>query len=288
MRLATERRTTSRGFIWASIDGGMTSGGATGTGDLVPRPEPLEGAVAPKPDPEQLRAARLAELARGRLQVGMLADDLVARGRHLVSEARIGLEEGGATTLYVAVGFLRWIDEEGEERLAPLVLYPARLELDRRRRTLRLRRIDDEDPVGNVTLREKVRSDHGLDLSILDALPQDDAGIDVPAVLTTVREAIRQLPRWEVLEEAHVGLFTFTKFLMWRDLRDHQDALLESDVVSRIAATKITPSQTIESVAPEELDAKVDAATLPMVVGASPARRSQPSVVDKSAAGVET
>jgi serine/threonine protein kinase len=245
--------------------------------DLVPRPEPLEGAVATKPDPEQLRAARAAELARGRLQTGMLADDLFARGRHLVSEARLGLEEGGATTLYVAVGLLRWIDPEGDQRLAPLVLYPARLELDRRRRALRLRRIDDEDPVGNVTLREKVRRDHGLDLSILDAPPQDEAGIDVRALLTAVREAIRPLPRWEVLDEAHVGLFTFTKFLMWRDLRDHQEALLESDVVSRIAATKTTPAApdgVVEGVAPEQLDAQIDPATLPFVVDADATQTS--------------
>ncbi|MBX3470658.1 MAG: DUF4011 domain-containing protein, partial [Planctomycetes bacterium] len=226
--------------------------------DLVPRPA---GAARPADvDPAAVQAARRADLARGRLHVGLLADDLLARGRHLLREARTGQEEGGVTTLYVAVGLLRWVDEEGAPRLAPLVLYPAALELDRRLGALRLRRLVDEDPLGNVTLREKVRQDHGLDLSVLDAPPTDEHGLDVPALLGAVREAIRQRPGWEVLDEAHLGLFTFRKFLMWRDLAEHQAALLSSDAVRRIAA--VDGPAALAAAA----GAEVDAATLPLVV----------------------
>ena len=93
-----------------------------------------------------------------------------------------------------------------------------------------------DEPLGNVTLAEKLKLDYGLDASALTSLEADDNGLDVAAILRAVRKAIQSRAGWEVLEEAHAGLFTFTKFLMWKDLADNEEVLLSNPLVRHIAA----------------------------------------------------
>ena len=49
-----------------------------------------------------------------------------------------------------------------------------------------------------------------------------------------MRRAIRDFDRWDVIERAHIGLFSFTKFLMWRDLQERTDALVQNKVVAHL------------------------------------------------------
>ncbi len=91
-----------------------------------------------------------------------------------------------------------------------------------------------EEPVANVTLVEKMRRDYDVDLRALEALPEDERGLDVAAMIRAARAAVARMPRWEIREEAHLGCFTFTKFLMWKDLEENAEHLLESDVVRRL------------------------------------------------------
>ena len=60
------------------------------------------------------------------------------------------------------------------------------------------------------------------------------AVIDVAAILHIVRHAIRDFDRWDILERAQIGLFSFTKFLMWRDLQERTDALMQNKVVAHL------------------------------------------------------
>ena len=60
-----------------------------------------------------------------------------------------------------------------------------------------------------------------------------------------------------MVEEAHLGLFSFTKFLMWLDLEARRDALLQSNVVHHLAlgARESFPDQG-PFPQPERLDAE--------------------------------
>ncbi len=72
-----------------------------------------------------------------------------------------------------------------------------------------------------------------------------------------------------MLEEAHVSLFTFTKFLMWKDLEDNESVLLSNPLVRHIAASS-TSARPVngQEFHPERIDAEVPAAELPCVVNA--------------------
>lgn len=204
--------------------------------DVDPRDQRDETLTKARVDEADLVAQRRADLKRGILHAPATRDDLLGRAVELDRAARMDREEGGANTLFAAIGMLKWFESASSElpRLAPLLLVPVRLEYDRVTRRIRLRRLDEE-AVGNVTLVEKMRRDFAVDLSGLANLEADDSGVDVPALLRRARIAIQQTPRWEVLDEVHLGLFTFTKFLMWKDLETNADALLQSEVVKHLA-----------------------------------------------------
>lgn len=162
-------------------------------------------------------------------------DELDGRLLAIHTAARTGLEEGGANTLYLAVGLLQWTEDEKSERknLAPILLVPVTLQRQSVRSGFRLARHDDEAIV-NPTLLQFLKSNFELRIPGLDMLPSDEKGIDVNRVLQAFRLAVAEIRKWEVREEAHLGLFSFTKYLMWKDLQDRTDQLRGNRVVRHL------------------------------------------------------
>ncbi len=214
-------------------------------------------------------ALRVADLARDVLHAALPEDRLTKVGKELVRDARTDLEEGGVSTLYVAIGLLKWIEPgTRKERLAPLMLYPVSLKVDAARGRVTLERLPEEEPVANVTLVEKLRRDFGVDLAQLTELATDDAGLDIASILKAVRTAIQARPGFEVLEEAHIARFSFAKFLMWRDLEDNAHVLLENPVVRHVAGASAGWEDIPDPMTPERLDGEVPPNALPCVLDA--------------------
>lgn len=183
----------------------------------------------------------------------------------LYRTAKSSIEETGANLLYLSLGLLKWYETESTEqaRNAPLVLLPVQL---KRAATgsgyLYTLALSDEPLRPNVTLLEKLRTQFGIETAGLDNLPEDESGLDVRLILRNFRAAIRESNRWEVVESASLGLFSFNKFLMWRDLQDNLDRLKANRLVAHLVDR---PGQDFDS-APfpraEELDDTVTPADL--------------------------
>lgn len=206
---------------------------------LLPRPTlapAAAGAADPVGDTAELDERRRRDLEQGVVYADLTEEELWPRAVHLERTTRQDLEEGGATTLYAGLGLLRWYEapESREARLSPLYLLPVQLEFDRRGRRLRFRRLPEE-PLVNHALIEKMRRDFALDFRALTAVPADEAGLDMTALLRAAREVIQNVPRWEILDQALLGHLTFTKFLMWNDLAENAELLLQNPVVAHIA-----------------------------------------------------
>lgn len=178
------------------------------------------------------------ELQRGRLHCDHTEDDLATRLTAVFRAARTSLEETGANTLYLAVGFLKWFEtpQSQQERLAPILLLPLRLERLSMAEGFRVA-MADEDPQLNHSLLQKLERDFGLRLPGLQELPEDGTGVDVQNVLQQFRAAVVAIPRWQVLPEASIGFFSFTKHLMWLDLEERSEALRDSDLVKHLIDT---------------------------------------------------
>lgn len=178
----------------------------------------------------------LRALDARRLSATLTGKDLNVRLITLARKAKSDLQEGGANTLFLAVGFLRWkkSPEDARSYRAPLLLLPIRL--NRRSANADHRLSHHEDEVRfNATLLQFLQRDYGLRIPGLDGdLPQDASGIDVPRIFAMVRAAVRDAPGFEVVEDAAISTFSFAKFLMWKDLVDRTDDLRRNRLVAHL------------------------------------------------------
>ena len=193
---------------------------------FLPAPEPtaidevsneLPGHHLAQPGDEHPDSRGIAARHRdNRLQTNLASERLQSRLLQIYYDARTLEEEQGISTLYFAVGFLRWFeaDSSDRERYAPLVLIPV--VLDRTSAQSRFTvAFSDEDISTNLSLQAKLRMDFGVDLPDLPE-PED---LDISAYFDEVAKSIEGLERWSILpNDIVLGQFSFAKFLMYRDL----------------------------------------------------------------------
>ena len=178
-------------------------------------------------------------LLRDELPSPLDARQLESRLIDLHRQVRNDFAEGGANTLFLAVGFLRWKKKTEDERSyrSPLLLVPVRLE--RRSASSRFTiRFHEDEPRFNATLLQFLERDFDLKLPQFSGdLPVDDNGVDVSQLLAAVRSAVRDVPGMEVVDETALSTFSFAKFLMWKDLVERTDALRQNRVVRHLIDT---------------------------------------------------
>ncbi|RON51841.1 DUF3320 domain-containing protein [Pseudomonas frederiksbergensis] len=213
---------------------------------LLTRPDLMDGAdprdqalyeLREREDVRRLHA--LDALKRYEVFVGLSGTEMEARLIELYRGARTALQEGGSNTLYLALGFLSWerADKGGQKYRAPLVLIPVTLERKSARSGFSMVLHDDE-PRFNPTLIEMLRQDFELNLGSLETeLPRDDSGLDIDAIWKAVGRAIKDIAGWEVVEDVVLSMFSFAKYLMWKDLAENAEALRESPVVRHLLDT---------------------------------------------------
>jgi hypothetical protein len=153
----------------------------------------------------------------------------------LYRKAKNTLEETGANSLFVALGFLKWFEEKNytTERYAPILLLPVDLVRMSAKKGYYIRARDEEIQI-NISLIEYLRQKFGLDVSRLYDIPKDEHGADVKKVLTTMRRLIMPMKKWDVEDHAGIGVFSFSKFVMWNDLVNHSDELKKNKVVKSL------------------------------------------------------
>ena len=170
-------------------------------------------------------AAIAANQTDRRLQTSETPAALQRRLLNTYRLANSAIEETGVNTLFLGLGMLRWYESDSslEERWAPLVLVPVRLERTGVRAQFSLG-YTGEDLGVNLSLLEKAQEDFRLVLPGQDALESTEGqDIDVDDYIGQVEKAIRRSApdRWGVEPDRIVlGFFSFNKLLMYLDLGD--------------------------------------------------------------------
>ena len=217
---------------------------------LLPSPALMQGQ---DPRSQQLHEARSLEDLRKshaidalkRREVFIRLEDQELEGRlvELYRGARNAMQEGGSNTLFIALGFLVWTrpDKPDSRVKAPLILLPITLNRKSARSGFTLLAHEDE-ALFNPTLVEMLRQDFQLELGIpYGDLPRDESGLDIAGIWKRVRSAVRDIRGWEVSEDVVLSMFSFAKYLMWKDLSDRADDLRKSPVVAHLIDTPREP-----------------------------------------------
>jgi len=152
-----------------------------------------------------------------RLQTPFGEKELERRLRKLYLEHRTIIGETGANNLYLAIGFLQW-HVSPVDRLAlrsPLMLLPVRLEKERGPGVATYRMVFDDQALDtNYSLLEKLKNDFDITLPRLqEGQSPEDYWQSVEAAVAPMREE-----GWTLLREVALGLFRFSKQVMWHDL----------------------------------------------------------------------
>lgn len=182
-----------------------------------------------------------SEFKNHRLRSTLTEAELEKNLKGLYRTSKTALEENGANTLYLALGLLKWYENprSTKARYAPLILLPIEMVRKSAAKGYVIRLREDE-PQMNITLLEKLKLDFQISINGLDPLPLDEHGIDTRKAYTIIRKAIMGQKNWDVLESAFLGIFSFSQFVMWNDIRNRSDDLSKNKIVRSLLDGKLS------------------------------------------------
>lgn len=165
------------------------------------------------------------ELAEGEVRSDLSAAEMNQTLKNLRSKAKLSQEEQGINILYLSFGFLQWRQKASDPyMLSPLVLVPISLELESILSPYNMRRLE-EDIVVNPTLEYALSAEYGISLPDFDPLTDD-----IEAFLDEINHSVAK-NGWAVLKETNLGLLSFLKIVMYKDLEKYKDRIFANPVV---------------------------------------------------------
>jgi len=180
------------------------------------------------------------ELSHQRLRTYLSDSELHLSLTHLFRNSRLSLEENGANTLFVGIGLLKWYETPASERprFAPILLIPVEIIRKSAQKGFIIRS-REEETILNITLLEMIRQDFGVGIGGLDPLPKDESGVDVRGILNIIRQAVMSQSRWDVEDQALLGIFSFNKFILWNDIHNNSAQLAKNKVVASLISGQL-------------------------------------------------
>lgn len=160
------------------------------------------------------------------LQTTSTPDALDRSLRRLDEQARLSVEEQGVVTLFLALGMLHYRESADSDVTlrAPLVLLPVELTRKSARTGYAVRATEDEALV-NPALAELLRRDHAIAMPVLPEGEALNEQYDLQRFMEALAASVATKAGWAVKTEIVLGLFSFQKFVMYKDLEENSDAL---------------------------------------------------------------
>lgn len=167
----------------------------------------------------------------------------------LRKKSNLFYEETGVNALYIAFGFLEYIDPIDNTRLlAPLCLMPIKIERNSIKDTYKISLIDD-DFIVNETLLYKLKIDYKLDL-------ENTAELELKQYLDYVTKSVAKYS-FKVINKISISLFSFAKMKMYTDLNEHKDLIANNEIIKALCQQEADISNFEEvSIDLEKLDEK--------------------------------
>ncbi len=178
--------------------------------------------------------------------------DTNAALRKMKIKSRGAIQEQGVNILFLAFGMVKWFDSDSSEAelLAPLVLVPVELSKPGPIHPFKLRAIEEEVVV-NPTLTFKLSNDFGLDL------PEWSDEDTLSSYLKKARDLLGPLKRWTVDDQVFLGLFSFAKLSMYKEMEAHREIIAQHPLLNAISGDPSFLSVTPEHPSADRLDREV-------------------------------
>lgn len=194
------------------------------------------------------------DLANDRIRLIVGEKKLVTIIKKLMRDAQSSIEESGSNTLFLTIGTLIYKDK-GKIKDAPIILLPVNIVRGKEGRTYILS-LREEEIVINQTLFEYLKINYDIDCSSLLKLPYDSETdtYDLKKYFNTLRSKITGIDGFILSETAFIGTFSFTRFIMWNDLRNHKKELVKNDIVHALVDPSFVFKNQVEPTKASDLD----------------------------------
>lgn len=157
--------------------------------------------------------------------------ELVRILKNLHRRSRTDFEERGVRILHLVFGMLDWRETETNEAVrSPLVLVPAELVRQSAQEPFEIRPVE-EDAVLNPALDVKLRNDFRIELP---PIPEDWEEASLGDYLAQIAKRVKR-QEWSVALETWIGLFSFHKLVIYRDLSANGQAISSHAIVRGLA-----------------------------------------------------
>lgn len=194
--------------------------------------------------------------------------------RNLMRRAQAEFLDRGLAVLYVAFGILDWRDVDGTEMVSPLLLVPVQLIPEGPKGTPRITEGED-DPVLNPALALRLK-EFGIDLPTAE----DIEGLSVTDTLAAVKSTLEKnetFVGWTLRETTYLGMFSFAKEAMFRDLLDNEETIREHPIVQALATSDVSqqpPEFQFDPIDPADIDRLAPPEVTPLVLDADSSQRA--------------
>ena len=206
-----------------------------------PQTEQSEDAETKAPDAKAAFLARYSGQLKRQSQILLYnaASNPLTAIKKIDKKAREFIDETGVNVAYMVFGFIHWKESVSSDFTyrAPVLLVPVQLEQSSAAEPYYIRSAED-DIIVNPTFSYKLDAEYGI------RLPEyNDEGLT--AYLDQIQHLVAGL-RWTVSSECKIGIFSFLKINMYRDLKDNASAILANQNIRRLLGEPMDSCSTEE------------------------------------------
>ncbi len=154
--------------------------------------------------------------------------------RNLMKKARTFKEENAINVLYFAVGQLEWFEskESDEKHKAPLLYLAAELSQDSFDSPFKIS-FPEGDLMLNDSLLRKFSQDFKLELSF-EMNQSEMSNLDIYNAYKSLIMSRLSDKRWKIHDEMDLGIFSFSKINMVKDLEENKKQISESSLIKQL------------------------------------------------------
>ena len=201
-----------------------------------------------------------------KLEADLTPNELQKRLYYINNQAKTMLQEQGYNILYLAVGFLEWVDKSKPKQSnnAPLVLIPVSMERKKVGESFNLE-WTGEDIQTNISLKAKLL-EAGIELPDFEFKKYGEV---IDHYIEKVKRAVHKMEDWKVNHNIALGFFSFTKFVMYNDLNPDSWAANVDLTKNELIQAIFNPAKNdVEAFNEEDIDSQLDYQSMYQVLDA--------------------
>ncbi len=187
------------------------------------------------------------------LQTKLPLQDLNKTLGKISTTARSTNDDLGYNVLFLALGSVIWYekDNSNEPMEAPVLLVPVEIKRKSIGQPYTIK-YNEDSVILNPALTLKLKRDFGINLEDINLDEEELNPIDI---FVKIQNKISNKSKWKLLNNIYIGLFSFAKFVMYKDLEEYQDIIKKNSFVETICGLNNEKQISTEDICPiSELD----------------------------------